>query len=309
MIGIMIAGVVSIVFFLGIMKLGSSGGDRKVVKQRLDSMVDEQSSYDEDDENAITSSAEKMERIMGKIGADKPEEASATKKALMQAGAYSPSAVVYYNFAKSLGWLGGLIVAIFLISIALQHDGKIKFAIFGVAGVMFLLFTFGAKIWLSNTKTKRFKILQRSFPDTLDLLLVCVESGLALDASLARVCRELSNAHPEITKELNKTRMDLTLMGDREAALNDLAERTGMPAFKALVVALVQSEKFGTSLSDTLRVLADDYRQERMMIAEEKAGRLPALMTVPMMLFMLPALMLIIVGPAIIQVLATFRDN
>lgn len=307
MLPYMIAGVVSLVIFLGITKVSSSAGDRKIVKKRLEGLADDDTS--DFDEGEKTASAESMEKLMGSLGVRPSEDTSATRKALNQAGIFSSSATVYYAFAKSLGWIGGIAIGGLLVLTALDRTGMIKGALLLAAFLAFVIFSFGAQIWLSNTRQKRMKVLQRSFPDALDLLLVCVESGLALDAALARVCRELGEAHPEITKELNKTRMDLTLLGDREAALNDLAERTGMPAFKALVVALVQSEKFGTSLSDTLRVLADDYRQERLMIAEDKAGRLPSLMTIPMMIFMLPALMLIIIGPAAIKLIANFGGS
>jgi tight adherence protein C len=160
---------------------------------------------------------------------------------------------------------------------------------------------FGGDLYLSNKRAKREKILMRSFPDGLDLLLVCTESGLALDGALARVTRELGHAHPELTEELNKTRMELTLLNDRERALSNLAERVDLVPVRSLVAALLQTERFGTSLTDTLRVLADEYRTTRLMLAEQKAGRLPVIMTVPLILLMMPAFLMIVMGPAAIS--------
>lgn len=134
-------------------------------------------------------------------------------------------------------------------------------------------------------------------------MLVCVEAGLALDAALARVCKELDDAHPELCAELNKTRMELTLLNDRERALLNLADRTDLLSFRSLVGALLQSERFGTSLIETLRVLSEDYRNTRMMIAENKANKLPALITIPLMLLMMPAFIMILITPAIIMVM------
>ena len=158
-----------------------------------------------------------------------------------------------------------------------------------------------------NAKEKRHKILTQSFPDALDLLLICVESGLALDAALARVCRELKYVHPMITEELNRARIELTLLNDRSKALQNLADRTDLMAFKSLVAALLQSEKFGTSLVETLRVLSDDYRQTRMMMAEEKAAKLDAKITMVTIPFMLIALFVMILSPAIIQFNHTYN--
>ena len=111
---------------------------------------------------------------------------------------------------------------------------------------------------------------------------------------------ELGRVHPEITAELNRTRVELSLLNNRSQALQNLGERTNLIAFRYLVAALIQSERFGTSLSDTLRVMAEEYRQKRMIMAEEKAARLPVLMTVPLVFCLMPAFLLIILGPAII---------
>jgi pilus assembly protein TadC len=172
------------------------------------------------------------------------------------------------------------------------------------SGLVIALSWYGPELYIANSRSKRELLLIRSFPDALDLLLVCTESGLALDGALARVCKELGSAYPEITEELNKTRLELTLLNDRSKALGNLAERTDLVPFRSLVASLVQTEKFGTSLTDTLRVLADEYRNTRLMLAEQKAGRLPVMMTVPLITLLLPALFMIIMGPAVVNMMA-----
>lgn len=173
------------------------------------------------------------------------------------------------------------------------------------SGLVLALSWYGPDVYIANQRAKRELLLIRSFPDTLDLMLVCTESGLALDGALARVCKELGSAYPEITEELNKTRLELTLLNDRSQALQNLAERTDLVPFRSLVASLLQTERFGTSLTDTLRVLADEYRNTRLMLAEQKAGRLPVLMTIPLITLLLPALFLIIMGPAAVNMMAT----
>ena len=223
----------------------------------------------------------------------------------LQAGIYSPNALVYYVFVKKFGiYVAAIIVAVLLL---IKTTTLIKMLLMVVCCVLIVMGVVGADIYLANRKRRRQTVLQRSFPDGLDLILVCVESGLAFDGALARVCRELERAHPEITYEFNKTRMELTLLNNREKALNNLAIRTGLMPFKALVGALLQSEKFGTSLTETIRVLSEDYRYTRMMMAENKAARIPAIMTIIMMCTMMPAFVMIVMTPAVLGVLSVWK--
>ena len=226
---------------------------------------------------------------------------------LYQAGKTSADSVSYYFFFSTYGWLLGLIFAVVMFKLGFSNQGAVKYAYYFLAILLGIGFTFGAKMMLDSARQKRQEVLTRSFPDSLDLLLICVESGLALDASLARVSKELKHVHPEITEELNRTRLELTLLNDRAKALTNLAERTDLTAFKALVAALLQSEKFGTSLVGTLRVLSDDYRQTRMMLAEEKAAKLDPKITAVTIPFMLVALLILIMTPAAIQLKSNWK--
>lgn len=312
MADLIIASIIGLGVFVGIMFLLSRSSSEEDVRGRLDRMTEgaaedsygaennpETTFLNEDQERtAIASFGESMRALMGSNTEEKRKD---MQLRFIQAGIYSPNAMGNYYAFRVLALPIGFLIAYILFTGS--GTGMMKM-LSQLAAVAVLLFAwFGPSIYLSNAKQKRQKLLQRSFPDTLDLILVCVESGLALDAALARVCRELGRAHPEITKELNRTRMELTLLSDRSIALQNLAERTDMVAFRSLVAALMQTEKFGTSLTETLRVLSDDYRHTRLMTAENKAGRLPALMTIPMILLMMPAFIMIILGPAIISVM------
>lgn len=291
------------IFFIAI-KVGLSfTTENKTTKKRVADLADTDESFmqlQEDFGAEKSALANTFENLVNNFGGNAKENKDELAFKLTRAGAVSPNAPAYYLFFSSFGWIIGLgILLLFYVVAKGQPD--FFWAIMGIGAFNAVLATFGAKLWLKNSIEKRQKVLLRSFPDTLDLLLVCVESGLALDAALARVCKELKFAHPEMTKELNRTRIELTLLNDREKALNNFARRTDLVAIKSLVAALLQSEKFGTSLIDTLRVLSDDYRHTRMMVAEEKAGKLPtkiAASTIPLMLL---ALLMLIASPAIIQ--------
>lgn len=235
-------------------------------------------------------------RAMG-VNVDKKSKALTLKFA--NAGINSPDASAYYLLFQRVGMVVLLGVALMLF-VRAQHETD-NLLSYTLALCALVIGIYGPKLFIENKIQRRKKVLQRSFPDTLDLLLICVESGLALDASLNRVCGELGRAYPEITGELNRTRLELALINNRVKALMNLGERTDLVAFRSLVAALIQSERFGTSLTDTMRVLSEDFRLMRLADAEAKAARLPVLMTVPLIMFLLPAFFLIIMGPAIIS--------
>lgn len=149
--------------------------------------------------------------------------------------------------------------------------------------------------------------IRMQLPDALDLLVICAEAGLGLDAALGRVVRELGGAAPQLADELGLTAVELGFFPDRRLALQNLAKRTDLPSIRGVVNTLIQTERYGTPLANSLRVLAAEFRDERMLKAEEKAARLPATLTVPMILFILPTLFVVLMGPAIIQVLENFH--
>jgi tight adherence protein C len=245
----------------------------------------------------LTGFAKVEEQLMRVCGIDVDKAVKGCKRDMLLAGFTSANAPIHYLFYKRiLSYIISLIGALLLL----------KGGLAPMASGAFLLFIglYGAKTYVSNARQKRQKALLRSFPDGLDLMVVCVESGLALDAAVNRVADELGSAHPLLAKELNKTRLELALLNNRAQALMNMADRVDLVAYRSLVAALIQTERFGTNLTDTLRVLSDDYRQTRLMLAEEKAGRLPALMAIPLITLLLPSFVLIVMGPMVVRLKA-----
>lgn len=156
----------------------------------------------------------------------------------------------------------------------------------------------GPELFLSNKAAKRTKEIQKGLPDALDLLVICAEAGLTVDAAFNRVAKELGRAYPELGDEFALTAIELSFLNERKQAFNNLAYRVNLEAVKGVVTTMIQTERYGTPLASALRVLSAEFRNERMMRAEEKAARLPAIMTVPLILFILPVLFIVILGPA-----------
>ncbi|MCW6506496.1 type II secretion system F family protein [Lichenifustis flavocetrariae] len=175
-----------------------------------------------------------------------------------------------------------------------------------IAGVLFATYL-GIKapdIFLSNATQKRRASIKRAFPNTLDLLLICVESGMSIEHAIRKVGKEIGSESVAMAEELSLTAAELSYLSDRRQAYENLGTRTGTEHIKAVTSALMQAEQYGTPMGTALRVLAQESRDARMMEAEKKAASLPPKLTVPMILFFLPVLFAIIGTPAIIQVMA-----
>jgi tight adherence protein C len=153
-------------------------------------------------------------------------------------------------------------------------------------------------IWLKNKVTKRSKAIQKGLPDALDLMVICAEAGLTVDAAFNRTAKELGKAYPELGDEWGLTAIELGFLNERRSAFENLATRVDLEAVRGIVTTMIQTEKYGTPLASALRVLSAEFRHARMMRAEEKAARLPAIMTIPLILFILPTLFIVILGPA-----------
>lgn len=166
-----------------------------------------------------------------------------------------------------------------------------------VAGTLILAYK-APDLYLKNRIQKRSHAIRKGLPDALDLLVICAEAGLTVDAAFGRVARELGRAYPELGEEFSLTAIELGFLTDRRAAFENLAVRIDLEAIRGVATTMIQTEKYGTPLASALRVLAAEFRNERMMRAEEKAARLPAIMTVPLILFILPVLFIVILGPA-----------
>ena len=155
-----------------------------------------------------------------------------------------------------------------------------------------LLGAYAPDIYVKNAIQKREKALTKGLPDALDLLVICAEAGLALDAGLTRVAREMQRSSPEIADEFGLTAVELGFLPERRKAVENLARRVQLASVRGVVNTLLQTEKYGTPLAQSLRALAAEFRNERMLKAEEKAAKLPAILTVPLIVFIMPALFL-----------------
>ena len=168
---------------------------------------------------------------------------------------------------------------------------------------------YAPNLYVGNIAQKRQQSVMRAFPDALDMMLICVESGMSIEMAFAKVGAEIGTASPELAEELQLTTAELSYLQERRMAYENLARRTGHEGVKAVTMALTQAERYGTPLGDALRVKSKENREMRMQAAEKKAAALPAQLTVPMILFFLPVLFLVVLGPAVIKVMRMQGDN
>ncbi|HRO11260.1 type II secretion system F family protein [Amaricoccus sp.] len=235
----------------------------------------------------------------------KGRQVEETRKLLVSGGFRSRDAIVVYTFFKLVTPL------VFLAGAALYVYGLHpldKGPMVDLAAVMAAALL-GSKLpdlFVKNVRTKRLESIRKALPDSLDMLVICTEAGLASDAALKRVVAETGRNASALSEELNQTALELAFMPERRQALENLTERAPLPSVNAFANTMIQAEKYGTPLARAFKVLSQEQRNERMMRAEEKAGRLPATMTVPMMLFILPALFIVLIGPAILDIMDNF---
>ena len=157
-------------------------------------------------------------------------------------------------------------------------------------------------LYVKNVANKRLASIMPVFPDALDLLLICVESGMSVELAFAKVAEEMGDSSVEMAEEFSLTTAELSYLTSRRLAYENLARRNNHPGIRAVATALVQAERYGTPLGDTLRTMANENRQLRVMQAEKKAAALPAKLTVPMILFFLPVLFIVILTPAALRI-------
>lgn len=246
-----------------------------------------------------------MRRLTERLNLMSSELAQQAGKRLSQAGWRSRDALVIYLFARLV--LPFVLGAMALIASSLGDNENQS-----LSGILLLtlppviLGAFLPELPLQRAIRLRQDRIAKSLPDSLDLLVVCAQAGLSMDAALDRVAREMQDGAPELSDELRLTVLELGFLPERRQALNNLAARTGVMQMESVVNTLLQSEHYGTPLAQSLRVLAAEYRNQRLMKAEEKAARLPAVLTVPMILFILPVLFVVLLGPAIINAIDAF---
>lgn len=303
---ILLALLVAVMVFCGYLLLDALLLDKKrqdSLRARIapDGQISTDPAFDENGGYLAREPTPTGQRILSLLRALGVQTEAASRKLeerLAQAGISAADAPAYYLLFERII---SVVLCSLMLLLVLASSAENAWLNYLLAAIVVGAAIFGPSLYLKNKADNRRLVLLRAFPDTLDLMLICVEAGLALDAALNRICGELGRAHPEMAGELNRTRLELSLLNDRVRALSNLAERTNMPAFRSLVSSLIQSERFGTSLTDTLRVLADDFRLQRMTDAEARAARIPVLMTIPLVLLLMPAFIIIILGPAIVN--------
>jgi len=220
---------------------------------------------------------------------------------LRRAGFQSRDTMFVFLFSKLALFIGLMAMAAFFMFVVhatkLPPVGRLFVVLLGAAFGWML-----PDIMVKNLSQKREQVLRKAMPDALDLMVICAEAGLGLDAAFDRVGREIAPTSPELAEEILLTGVEINFLPDRHKALHGLAERVPLPSVVALVNTLIQTEKYGTPLAQSLRILSAEMREERMMKAEEKAAALPAILTVPMILFILPPLFIVLIGPAALKV-------
>jgi tight adherence protein C len=242
--------------------------------------------------------ADKVRGVLGSLKMLQDEQVEKAQKKLMQAGIRSKDLAFVVIFARLvLPIVIGttVIVGVYFLEWFPAWGAFKRYAL--VAGSLLLSYK-APDLWLKNKISKRSNNVRKGLPDALDLLVICAEAGLTVDAAFSRVARELGKAYPELGDEFALTSIELGFLTDRRSAFENLANRIDLDAVRGVVTTMIQTEKYGTPLASALRVLAAEFRNERMMRAEEKAARLPAIMTVPLILFILPVLFIVILGPA-----------
>jgi tight adherence protein C len=241
-----------------------------------------------------------LRKIADRLNLLRGVAADQTSRKLRQAGFHSRDAAVVYVFVKLALplLLGFLMIGLTSASNVLDlPEDLILPTCVGAVLVGFLL----PELYIKNVVAKRREVLSSVLPEGLDLLTICVEAGLSIDAAFRRVSREMQGSMPELAVEFEMTAIELTYLPDRQQALENMADRSDSPAVAALVNALRQTEKYGTPLAASLRILSQEFRQTRASKAEEKGARMPALMTVPLMVFILPTLITVLLAPAIMS--------
>lgn len=231
-----------------------------------------------------------------------------TEDKLLQAGYRGNDAMVLFLFFKlSLpAAFGAAAVMVFYVLEIFPAPDIAKLAISLIAVI---IGAYAPDVLVTNQGQKRKHKIQKALPDGLDLMVICAEAGLSVDATLNRVSSELHNSWPELADELGLTAIEVGFLPDRTQALNNLARRVKLDGIRGIVNTLVQTERYGTPLAQALRVLSAELRTNRLMKAEEKAARLPAILTVPMILFILPALFVVLIGPGALRTLDALRGQ
>jgi tight adherence protein C len=244
-----------------------------------------------------------VQRIVDQFNLSKWVGQEEARLKLIQAGYRGQAPYVTYLFVRMMTPVLCFLFSLIYLFVVLKFDqpATIKLGICIAAAYVGMQLPL---VLLKNKITRRQLSIKRAFPDTLDLLLICVESGMSIEAAFRKVSNEVGTQSVALAEELTLTTAELSYLPDRRQAYENLAKRTDLDGVKSVCMALQQSERYGTPLATMLRVMAQENRDMRMSEAEKKAAGLPPKLTVPMILFFLPVLFVVILGPAVIKVMA-----
>jgi len=246
-----------------------------------------------------------MRAVVMKLQLIKKNRIGKTESSLVEAGFRSRDAIIVLAFFNlvlpiALGVVGIIAVKLNIFTSQKWHMFNYIWPVLGAY--------IGLKLpglYIGHVRKKRYYSIQKSLPDVLDLMTICAEVGLSLVSMLDRVARELAIVYPPTAEELAMTAIEIGFLPDRNQALSNFAKRCTLPEVRGIVSVLIQTEKYGTPIAQALRVLSSEFRQARMLRAEQKASRLPALMTIPMITCILPVLFIVIIAPSVIKLLDT----
>jgi tight adherence protein C len=232
--------------------------------------------------------------------------AEQSRDKMLQAGIRNPKAHIKFMITQAVAPVSFVILASLYFSI-LPEDKSLSAGVEIAILIVGALFCFKLPdILIKNKILKRQQELNLTFPDALDMMLICVQGGIGLEQTIDRVASEIADSSETLAEELGILSAEMAMLNDRKQALQDFARRVGSGAGKNFATSLIQAEQYGTSVSGAMRVMSDEMREMRMSVAERKAAALPPMLTVPMILFFLPALFIVILGPAGISASQTF---
>jgi tight adherence protein C len=240
-----------------------------------------------------------MQRIVDTLNLRKQFDNEELRNKLKMAGLRGQGPLVAFMFfrvaAPPASFLAGLVYFFLIASIEQSDTMKLVYAMLAGAAGYYI-----PNVFIENLAQKRQQAIKVAFPEALDMLLICVQSGMSVEAAFGKVGKEIANQSIELSEELSLTTAELSYLPDRRQAFENFAKRTALPTVKAVTTALIQADRYGTPVGQALRVMAKENRDMRMGEAEKKAAALPPKLTVPMIVFFLPVLFLVILGPAAI---------
>ncbi len=309
--GIHIALVAAGAAFLAVLTVWRAMLERTPVQRRIGALSGRRDALKRD----LTASKRRTPQVSRSVGVARQtveklkllrgQTAALAAKKLVRAGFRSNDSVAVYLFAKfclPLACAAGALFLFYMLDfMSLEPRTKLFTALIAVLAGFYL-----PELHIKNVTSKRREQLIKALPDTLDLMVICTEAGSSLDATLARVAQEIRHQSIEMAEEVELTGIELGFLPDRRMALENFCERTGIKHIEALVSTLIQTEKYGTPLAQSLRILAKELRDERLMAAESKAARLPATLMIPMVIFILPVLFFVLIGPGALSIVDGF---